>query len=599
MLKYWRVLLLVVMIFASIMAIGFKTYPYGRDAVEIVYVSNDSDARGILEQGMFITHLNGEKIRDVDTWNIITSGISNTNITLRVNGKNHDFYVNDTVGIDVMEIERTNLNFGLDLRGGTRIVLKPTENATKETIDQVISTLETRANIYGLREMNFFSVRGADGDYYLQIEVAGIKRDVIDELLSTQGKFEAKISKPVEISGGSGIIDLGSNSYPIVVGANDSIIIENMTYEQGESFTLSEIDFEYINASSSRIFLVGKAYDGDDIELIYSDPQRSGIMPIQGGYKFFFGVLVSPDGAQRFADITSGVQSYLDLVGGSRYLESEIFLYLDEQLVSSLRISSDLGGRIVQEPQITGSRIEQEDAIQEKLRLQAILRSGELPTSLETVSVGVISPALGEEFFNSTLYAALFAAIGVIVIIFVRYRSLKISIPMVFIGLSEVIIILGISAVNDTMIWLMALLVNFLIVSISWWKKFEIDIYAWIGAILIPLLGMATWTIDLPAIGGIIAAIGTGVDHQIIIADETLDRKKGDKRDYTMKDRIKRAFFIIFGAAATTIAAMIPLMSIGIGFVRGFAITTIVGVLVGILVTRPAYARIIEAMNKE
>jgi len=599
MLKYWRVLLLVVMIFASIMAIGFKTYPYGRDAVEIVYVSNDSDARGVLEQGMFITHLNGEKIRDVDTWNIITSGISDTNITLRVNGKNHDFYVNDTIGIDVMEIERTNLNFGLDLRGGTRIVLKPTENATKETIDQVISTLETRANIYGLREMNFFSVRGADGDYYLQIEVAGIKRDVIDELLSTQGKFEAKISKPVEISGGSGTIDLGSNSYPIVVGANDSIIIENMTYEQGESFTLSEIDFEYINASSSRIFLVGKAYDGDDIELIYSDPQRSGIMPIQGGYKFFFGVLVSPDGAQRFADITSGVQSYLDLVGGSRYLESEIFLYLDEQLVSSLRISSDLGGRIVQEPQITGSRIEQEDAIQEKLRLQAILRSGELPTSLETVSVGVISPALGEEFFNSTLYAALFAAIGVIVIIFVRYRSLKISIPMVFIGLSEVIIILGISAVNDTMIWLMALLVNFLIVSISWWKKFEIDIYAWIGAILIPLLGMATWTIDLPAIGGIIAAIGTGVDHQIIIADETLDRKKGDKRDYTMKDRIKRAFFIIFGAAATTIAAMIPLMSIGIGFVRGFAITTIVGVLVGILVTRPAYARIIEAMNKE
>jgi preprotein translocase subunit SecD len=170
---------------------------------------------------------------------------------------------------------------------------------------------------------------------------------------------------------------------------------------------------------------------------------------------------------------------------------------------------------------------------------------------------------------------------------------------MVFVGLSEVIIILGISAANDAMIWLMALIINFLIVSISWWKKFEIDIYAWVGAILIPLLGMATWTIDLPAIGGIIAAIGTGVDHQIIIADETLSKRKGEKRDYTMKDRIKRAFFIIFGAAATTIAAMLPLMSIGIGFVRGFAITTIVGVLVGILVTRPAYARIIEAMNKE
>ena len=58
------------------------------------------------------------------------------------------------------------------------------------------------------------------------------------------------------------------------------------------------------------------------------------------------------------------------------------------------------------------------------------------------------------------------------------------------------------------------------------------------------------------------------------------------------------AFFIIFGAAATTIAAMVPLMSIGVGFIRGFAITTIVGVLVGILITRPAYARIVEIVTK-
>ncbi|GAF85840.1 unnamed protein product, partial [marine sediment metagenome] len=34
-------------------------------------------------------------------------------------------------------------------------------------------------------------------------------------------------------------------------------------------------------------------------------------------------------------------------------------------------------------------------------------------------------------------------------------------------------------------------------------------------------------------------------------------------------------------------------------FVRGFAITTIVGVLVGILITRPAYAKIIETMVKD
>ncbi|MCK4497292.1 MAG: hypothetical protein KAU24_03795 [Candidatus Aenigmarchaeota archaeon] len=169
---------------------------------------------------------------------------------------------------------------------------------------------------------------------------------------------------------------------------------------------------------------------------------------------------------------------------------------------------------------------------------------------------------------------------------------------MVFISLSEVIIILGIAAVQDSMIWLAVLIINFLLISMAWWKKHEIDIYAWIGALLIPLLGMASWTIDLPTIGGIIAAIGMGVDHQIIIADETLAGKKEEEKLYTLKKKIKMAFFIIFGAAATTIAAMIPLMSIGIGFIRGFAITTIVGVLVGILITRPAYARIIEMTTK-
>jgi preprotein translocase subunit SecD len=81
----------------------------------------------------------------------------------------------------------------------------------------------------------------------------------------------------------------------------------------------------------------------------------------------------------------------------------------------------------------------------------------------------------------------------------------------------------------------------------------------------------------------------------IIIADETLSGKEEERKiTYTVRDKIKRAFFIIFGSASTIIAAMFPLMIVGIGFVRGFAITTIIGVLIGILITRPAYAEIVE-----
>jgi preprotein translocase subunit SecD len=266
--------------------------------------------------------------------------------------------------------------------------------------------------------------------------------------------------------------------------------------------------------------------------------------------------------------------------------------------VSDLRISADLGGQYVSTPSIQGTREDKESATEEKMRLQTILRSGALPTTLETASVGIISPKLGAGFVQDTILAGLLAGIVVVIIIVIRYRSLKVGIPMIMVGLSEVVIILGIASTNDAGIWSIVLLINLAIVSAAWWKKHEIDIYAWVGAVLIPLLGMASWTIDLPAIGGIIAAIGTGMDHQIIIADETLKGEK-ERRDYTMKEKIKRAFFIIFGAAATTVAAMLPLMFLGVGLVRGFAITTIIGVLVGILVTRPAYARIIEGLFKK
>jgi len=308
-------------------------------------------------------------------------------------------------------------------------------------------------------------------------------------------------------------------------------------------------------------------------------------------------VLVSIEGAQRFADVTTGISSYMDINTGERYLDSFIYLYLDGDLVSDLRISADLGGKLYQSPQIQGFRTERDDAIEEKLRLQTILRSGAIPVALETASVDVISPTLGVGFFTSASYAAILGAIIVFVIVFVRYRKIRISIPMVFVAFSEVLIILGIASTGDAMIWGIVLIINFMIIVTAWWKKNEVDVYAWAGALLIPLLGMMTWTIDLPAIAGIIAVIGTGVDHQIIIADETLSGK--EERVYDIKNKIKRAFFIIFGAASTTIVAMIPLMSVGIGLVRGFAITTIVGVLVGILITRPAYARIIEALVKK
>lgn len=599
MLKYWRVLLLLIFLSASVIAIGFKAYPYGRQIVEISFVSDSSPAKGVLEQGMFVSSVNGVSVGSLDSWYRQTQGLDNTQVKMVVNSKEYSFLVNETLGIDVMEIQRTNLDFGLDLRGGTRIILKPvSSNVTKEDITQTIATLQTRANLYGLKEMKFFAATGVDGSSFIQIEAAGVSRDIVENLLSKQGSFEAKVLKPVELSGGIGSMQIGDRFYPLAVVSDDSIEIGNMTVAENETFSLEGIDFQYQNRTDAKATFIAKVYTGNDIELVYSDPEHSGIRPTGSGYSFYFVVLVSEKGSQRFADVTSGIPSKIDLQTGERYLDSKILLYLDGSLVSDLNIGSELGGKIYQTPQIQGYRADMEGATQEKLKLQTILRSGAIPTTLKIASVDIISPTLGSDFLVSVLYAGVLAAGAVGLIIFIRYRRIRTALPMIAISFSEIVIILGIASTGDSLIWASVLVIGFLFIAVSWWKKHEIDIFAWVAVVLVPLLGLMSWTIDLASIGGIIAAIGTSVDHQVIIADETL-MKTDERRVYTVKDRIKRAFFIIFSSASTVIAAMIPLMSIGVGLIRGFAITTIVGVLVGILVTRPAYAAIVEAGVKK
>ena len=130
MLKYWRLWLLLVVVLGSVFAIGFTNKRYG---VEVIYVTKDSPAFGVLEQGATITQVNGQQITDTDEWDSAISGISG-DVSIVADNQNYVFFVNGTLGIETQPVQRLNLDFGLDLRGGTRIILKPKENATKSTI---------------------------------------------------------------------------------------------------------------------------------------------------------------------------------------------------------------------------------------------------------------------------------------------------------------------------------------------------------------------------------------------------------------------------------------------------------------------------------
>ncbi len=184
--------------------------------------------------------------------------------------------------------------------------------------------------------------------------------------------------------------------------------------------------------------------------------------------------------------------------------------------------------------------------------LKIHLHAGALPVDVRIAGSGTVTAEQGQENMYVSLVAGILALIAVGCTIYFRYREPGIVLPMVLINASEMIILLG-----------------------------------FIAAI--------RFQMDLPTIAGLIAVLGTGIDQLVIITDEILHEGKVPSPTLYLK-RFARALVIIVTAAATVVIAMLPLMVMPLTTLQGFAIITIMGVLVGVLVTRPAYGRIIMAI---
>ena len=224
---------------------------------------------------------------------------------------------------------------------------------------------------------------------------------------------------------------------------------------------------------------------------------------------------------------------------------------------SVVTISPDLAadlaaGEIANELRITITRLSLEEAIDEARNLRIVL-SERLPVGISYESETSIEARLGAEFLRETLIAGIVALGGVWALVYLRYRHLLIGFAISGTMICELVITLGAASV----------------------------------------LG---WTIGLPELGGLIIVIGTGIDHQIIITDEVLRGGLPGAKMVSLRGRVSRAFAVIFVAVATTIAAMVSLAWLGFGAMRGFALITLTGVFIAVLVTRPAYARIVSAI---
>ncbi|WP_226004352.1 preprotein translocase subunit SecD [Natrinema salinisoli] len=191
---------------------------------------------------------------------------------------------------------------------------------------------------------------------------------------------------------------------------------------------------------------------------------------------------------------------------------------------------------------------------QDAQSLSVNLRAGSLraPLDFSESQIYSIEAAHADQFKQYSLLIGLLSVITVSGVVYGRYTDTRVALPMILTAVAEVVVLLGFAAL-----------------------------------IRMPL--------DLSHVAGFIAVVGTGVDDLVIIADEVMD--EGDvSSERVFQSRFRKAFWVIGAAAATTIVALSPLAVLSLGDLQGFAIITILGVLIGVLITRPAYGDILRRL---
>ncbi|MDU9375661.1 Protein translocase subunit SecD [Methanocorpusculaceae archaeon Sp1] len=358
---------------------------------------------------------------------------------------------------------------------------KGVSSATADTVKRI---LESKVNSLGTSDVKVNTLANTNGvSQYVRIEMAGVDMQTAQQLVGKQGLFEIRI------------VTTGNETAHILYG--DAVAsVQNPTQ----------------NPAGSNNWGVGFNINNDGAKAL----QQAAIQ---------YGATTNPQ-AHNLNMYLDGEEVY------SAPLSNDLAMQIATHAVNSLYAGTGSGE--------AGQKQAQE--------LEIHLRAGALPVQVEIAGSGSTSATLGDYFKIVCLIAGIAALAAVAIMVYLRYRVIEIVLPMIATNVAEIIILLGI-------------------------------------AVFIQQL-------DIAAIAALIAVLGTGIDQLVIITDEVVHEGKVPSQALYMK-RLTRALTIITTSAATVIIAMFPLILMDLSTLKGFAIISILGILIGVLITRPAYGKIV------
>ncbi|HET6176917.1 MAG TPA: protein translocase subunit SecD [Candidatus Sulfotelmatobacter sp.] len=224
---------------------------------------------------------------------------------------------------------------------------------------------------------------------------------------------------------------------------------------------------------------------------------------------------LSGDGGQRFYNFTSA------------HTGDSLAVVLDGKVQEVANIREPIRDR----GEISGGRMSEQTAKD----LSMILRSGALPAGIRYLEERTVGPSLGADSIRAGVRAAVVGMLAVLIFMLIYYRGAGINADV-------------------------ALILNLIIL---------LGFMGYFGAVL-----------TLPGIAGVILTVGMGVDSNVLIFERIREELRNGKTPPSAVDQgFSHAWITIVDTHVTTIVSAAILFIFGTGPVRGFATTLTFGLL--------------------
>ncbi|MFN0169379.1 MAG: protein translocase subunit SecD [Bryobacteraceae bacterium] len=483
-------------------------------------------------------------------------------------------------GADVKKNLEKNIRLGLDLRGGSHLILQvQVQDAIKGEADNLIERLKDelkRLNIdYASMDRN--DPQGVEQADSIQVNVKGVPpqrtsefRGLINErfnawLLTPENSTDYKLTlRPTElIALKRETVDRSIQT--IGTRINNLGLTEPIVQQHGRADAEFEIMVQLPGVDdparvkeiigTAAVLGIHEVKDGPFGNEQDARAKHGGVLPVGtrlmkelsrggGGESWYLVTRTALVTGRDLRNARAGQDEFrkwetsftLSPDAGKRFgrhtesnVGNRLGVALDAQLISVATIQS----RIEDSGRITNLGSETEAS-----NLAQYLRSGSLPAGIVYSEERSVGPSLGADSIRQGLIAGIVGLTAVILMMLFYYRA---------------------SGVNAVL----ALILN--------------------TVLLMAALGYFGAVLTLPGIAGVILTIGMAVDSNVLIFERIKEELRAGKTVVSAIDAgFSKAFLTIIDTHVTTIVSCAFLFIFGTGPVRGFAVTLVIGLIANV-----------------